>query len=368
MVVPYRRQNVKTGVERFKRLGRAGLTEGLAQDHNFMSVQAKRKGDERPARMVGAEGRASVIKLQDFSDVPSKFRGAFVAVGNFDGVHRGHAQLLQRLKSRADSIGVPAIALTFDPPPATFLRPETAPSPLTWIDRRVSLLVESGINDVGVFQTGQWLLRLTAREFFDQVLVEQLGAKGIVEGPTFGFGRDRGGDARLLGGWCVESGLGFEVVAPSHDGGIIVSSSRIRQALAQGEVEAAAQMLGRPHRIRGLITHGAGRGAGIGVPTANLDEIDTVIPDDGVYAAHAFIEGAGPPLPVACNIGPNPTFGEQLRKVEAHLIDFSGDLYSQSVELDILARIRPTRRFEGLEDLLTQIRDDIAQARTFCSR
>ncbi len=344
------------------------MTKGSARDHNFQSAQANRNGDERPAKVAGAGGWASVIKLQDFSDVPWKFRGAFVAVGNFDGVHRGHAHLLRRLRSRADSAGVPAIALTFDPPPATFLRPETAPSPLTWIDRRVSLLAELGMTDVGVFQTGPWLLGLTAREFFDRVLVEQLGAKGIVEGPTFGFGRDRGGDARLLGSWCIESGLGFEVVAPSQDDGIIVSSSRIRQTLAEGKVEAAARMLGRPHRIRGLITHGAGRGAGIGVPTANLDEIDTVIPDDGVYAAHAFIDGAGPPLPAACNIGPNPTFGEQIRKVEAHLIDFSGDLYGKSVELDLLARVRPTRRFNGLDDLLARIRDDIAQARTICSR
>ncbi len=309
-----------------------------------------------------------MITLHDFGDVPSKFRGAFVAVGNFDGVHQGHVHLLDRLKARAASAGTAAIALTFDPPPATFLRPETAPAPLTWLPRRVQLLLEAGLTDVGVFQTGPWLLGLTAREFFDRVLVDQLGAKGIVEGPTFGFGRDRGGDARLLGGWCAEAGLGFEVAAPTQDNGSIVSSSRIRQALTAGEVETAARMLGRPHRIRGQITHGAGRGAGIGVPTANLDEIDTMIPDDGVYAVHAYIDGTGPPLPSACNIGPNPTFGEQTRKVEAHLIDFKGDLYGRSVELDILARIRPTRRFAGLEDLLAQIRDDVATARTICAR
>jgi len=309
-----------------------------------------------------------VITLQDFADVPSKFRGAFVAVGNFDGVHRGHAQLLDRLQAQAAAAGTAAIALTFDPPPATFLRPETAPAPLTWLDRRVQLLVDSGLSDVGVFRTGPWLLGLSAREFFDRVLVDQLGAQGIVEGPTFGFGRDRGGDARLLGSWCAELGLGFEVVAPTQQDGTIVSSTRIRQALAVGEVAAAARLLGRPHRIRGLITHGAGRGTGIGVPTANLDEIDTMIPDDGVYAVHAFINGAGPPLPSACNIGPNPTFGEQVRKVEAHLIDYSGNLYGQSVELDLLAKIRSTRRFGGLDDLLAQIRDDVADARAICAR
>jgi len=309
-----------------------------------------------------------VITLQDYADVPERFRGAFVAVGNFDGVHRGHTQLLDRLQAQAAAAGTAAIALTFDPPPATFLRPETAPAPLTWLDRRVQLLVDSGLTDVGVFRTGPWLLGLSAREFFDRVLVDQLGAQGIVEGPTFGFGRDRGGDARLLGSWCAELGLGFEVVAPTQQDGTIVSSTRIRQALAVGEVAEAARLLGRPHRIRGLITHGAGRGTGIGVPTANLDEIDTMIPDDGVYAVHAFINGAGPPLASACNIGPNPTFGEQVRKVEAHLIDYSGDLYGQTVELDLLAKIRPTRRFGGLDDLLAQIRDDVTSARAICAR
>ena len=309
-----------------------------------------------------------MFTLQDFGDVPSKVRGAFVAVGNFDGVHRGHGHLLGRLQARAEAAGTRSVALTFDPPPSTYLRPETAPTPLTWIERRIELLQAAGLDDVGVFRTGPWLLGLTAREFFDRVLVAQLGAKGIVEGPTFGFGRDRGGDARLLGGWCAEAGLGFEVVAPTEDDGMIVSSSRIREALAAGGVESAARMLGRPHRIRGVITHGAGRGAGIGVPTANLDSIDTLIPDDGVYAGLARVDGTGPPLAAACNIGPNPTFGEQTRKVEAHLIDFHGDIYGRSVELDLLARIRPTRRFDGLDDLLAQIRDDVSTARAVCSR
>jgi len=304
-----------------------------------------------------------VITLDDFSEVPAKVRGSYVAVGNFDGVHRGHAHLLGRLRARADAAGVPAFALTFDPSPVAVLRPDAAPAPLTWLSRRSELMKVAGATEVGVFRTGPWLLGLTAREFFDRVVLGQLGARGMVEGPTFGFGRDRGGDARLLGSWCEAAGLGFEVVTPSEDGGQIISSSRIRRALARGDAEEAARLLGRPHRIRGEVTHGAGRGSGIGVPTANLDAIDTVIPDDGVYAAHAFIEGDPTPIPAACNIGPNPTFGEQVRKVEAHLIDFRGDLYGRPLELDILARLRPTRRFDGLDDLLAQIRADIERAR-----
>ena len=307
-----------------------------------------------------------MITLEDFAEVPARARGAFVAVGNFDGVHRGHAHLLARLRALADRAGAPAVALTFDPPPVALLRPDAAPAPLTWIGRRLELMEAAGATEVGIFRTGPWLLGLTAREFFDRVILGQLGASGMVEGPTFGFGRDRGGDSEILGRWCADAGLGFEVATPTEVDGRIVSSSRIRKALADGEAAEAALLLGRPHQIRGLITHGAGRGAGIGVPTANLDDIDTVIPADGVYAAHAFVEGSEAPLPCACNIGPNPTFGEQVRKVEAHLIDFAGDIYGKVVTLDLLERLRPTRRFAGLDDLLGQIRNDIEKAREVC--
>jgi riboflavin kinase/FMN adenylyltransferase len=309
-----------------------------------------------------------VITLENFEEVPTSARGAFVAVGNFDGVHRGHAHLLDRLRVRADAAGVPALALTFDPPPVAILRPDAAPAPLTSIARRLDLMKQAGASEVGIFKTGPWLLGLTAREFFDRVILEQLGARGMVEGPTFGFGRDRGGDSTLLGSWCADAGLEFEVASPTEVDGQIVSSTRIRRALADGGVEEASQLLGHSHRIRGFITHGAGRGAGIGVPTANLDEIDTVIPADGVYAVLARVDGHPPSIAAACNIGPNPTFGEQIRKVEAHLIDFQGDLYGKTVELEILQRLRPTRKFAGLDDLLGQIQRDINQAREVCSR
>lgn len=309
-----------------------------------------------------------MFTLEENAEVPARARGAIVAVGNFDGVHRGHSHLMARLRARADAARAPAVALTFDPPPVALLRPDSVPVPLTWIDRRVALMEAAGASEVGVFRTGPWLLGLTAREFFERVILGQFGARGMVEGPTFGFGRDRGGDARLLGSWCSQAGLDFEIVSPTEDGGRIVSSSRIRRALDEGEADEAARLLGRPHRIRGVITHGAGRGAGIGVPTANLDGIDTIIPADGVYAVRAFLDGQGPPLPSACNIGPNPTFGEQVRKVEAHLIDFRGDIYGRSIELDILRRLRPTRPFAGLDDLLAQIRADVDQAREACHR
>jgi len=304
-----------------------------------------------------------LITLADFETVPERARGAVLAVGNFDGVHRGHAHLLASLRARADAAGAPAIALTFDPHPVAVLRPESAPSPLVWTARKVELLEAAGATEIGVFRTGPWLLGLTAREFFDRVIVGQFAAAGMVEGPNFGFGRDRGGDSSLLAEWCAGAGLAFEVALPTEVGGRIVSSTAIRRALAEGRAAEAADLLGRPHRIRGIVTHGAGRGAGLGFPTANLDEIDTQIPGDGVYAVRAFLGGDARPRPAACHVGPNVSFGEQDRKVEVHLIDFDGDLYGRTLEVDVLDLLRPSRKFEGLDDLLSQIRADIARAR-----
>jgi riboflavin kinase/FMN adenylyltransferase len=233
-----------------------------------------------------------------------------------------------------------------------------------WQEREYELLKAAGATEVAVFRTGPWLLELSAREFFERVILGQFAARGLVEGPNFFFGRDRRGDVETLGRWCAEEGLEFDVAEPMFEGGRLISSSRIRQAIVDGDVAEARLLLGRPHRIRGVVGHGAGRGAGIGVPTANLERIDNLIPGDGVYAATARVPGdESRPWPVACNIGPNPTFGEQARKVEAHLIDFQGDLYGRTVELDLLERLRPTRAFAGLDDLLGQIRLDVDEAR-----
>jgi riboflavin kinase / FMN adenylyltransferase len=308
-----------------------------------------------------------VITIENVRDFPAWARGAYVTVGNFDGVHRGHQQLLGRLRAKADAAGAPALAITFDPHPVALLRPDKAPVPLVWLEREVALLREAGATEVGVFRTGPWLLGLSAREFFDRVICTQLGVRGMVEGPNFAFGHDRQGDTRILQSWCAEVGIEVEVVEPTLVEGRLVSSSRIRQSLAEGQVEQARRLLGRPHRIRGVVSRGAGRGASLGVPTINLDGIDTLVPAEGVYAALAWIGGGTPAWPAACNIGPNPTFGETQRKCEAHLIGFQGDLYGQTVELDFFERLRGTRKFSGREELLAQIRADIDQTRRVCA-
>jgi riboflavin kinase / FMN adenylyltransferase len=308
-----------------------------------------------------------VITIENVRDFPARTRGAFVTVGNFDGVHCGHQRLLSRLRAKADAAGVPALAITFDPHPVALLRPEKAPVPLVWPEREITLLQEAGATEVGVFRTGQWLLDLSAREFFDRVIRGQLQARGIVEGPNFAFGHDRLGDVTILRAWCADAGIDFEVVEATVVDGQLVSSSLIRQCVSDGRVDEAARLLGRPHRIRGKVDHGAGRGAGLGFPTANLGAIDTLVPLEGVYACLAWPGGQGPPWPAACNVGPNPTFGEIVRKVEAHLIGFTGDLYGNTVELDFLDRLRGTQKFSGLEELVEQVKADIEQTRRICA-
>jgi riboflavin kinase/FMN adenylyltransferase len=289
-----------------------------------------------------------------------------VTVGNFDGVHLGHQQLLGRLRARADLAGVQALAITFDPHPVALLRPEKAPVPLVWPEREVGLLRDAGATEVGVFRTGPWLLGLSAREFFDQVICDQFAARGMVEGPNFAFGHDRQGDVDVLRSWCAEAGIAFEVVDATVVDGRLVSSSLIRDCLRDGRVRDAERVLSRPHRIRGVVSRGAGRGAGLGFPTINLAEVDVLVPAPGVYAGRAWIEHLHHAWPAACNIGTNPTFEDATRKVEAHLIGIEGDLYGKRVEIDFLDRLRETRKFSGIDDLRRQLALDVEETRRIC--
>lgn len=300
------------------------------------------------------------IELPDLRPLPERWRGGSIAVGNFDGVHLGHVDLIHRLRKQAGA-DRPALAVTFDPHPVAVLRPDVAPEPLTWTDRKVRLLHEAGATAVAVFGTGAWLLGLSAREFFERVVLDQFAAVGMVEGPTFGFGRDRQGTVERLAGWCAEAGIAFEVADPVRARGELISSSAIRSALSRGDLDSANAMLGRPHRIRGRVVRGAGRGATLGFPTANLDELEGLVPADGVYAARARIDGLGHAYPAATHIGANATFGEVRRTVEPHLLGFSGDLYGRFIELELVRLLRPSRRFESTGELLEQIARDVAE-------
>jgi riboflavin kinase/FMN adenylyltransferase len=292
---------------------------------------------------------------------PTEFRSGALTIGNFDGVHLGHAALVAELRRLAQAVGGPAVALTFDPHPLLLLNPARFQPVLTAMPDRTELLHAVGADHVVVLRTTRELLQLTPAEFFEQVVRRSLQPRALVEGENFGFGRDRTGDAQTLATLCRQSGVSLTIVARHAVDGLPVSSSRVRKALERGAVGEAAGLLGRSYRLRGVVGTGQRRGQTIGFPTANLEQIETLIPGDGVYAVRAIHEGRS--WPAAANVGPNPTFGEQARKVEIHLIGFSGDLYAQSLAVDFLDRLRDTRPFRGVAELTEQLRHDVEQAR-----
>ncbi len=296
---------------------------------------------------------------RDLDSLSTEIRSGALTIGNFDGVHLGHAKIAQQVRKRADEVGGPAVVFTFDPHPVRLLRPELAPPPLTWTRRKVELLGQLGIDAVIAYPTTRELLQLTPEEFFQQIIVDKMAAKAMVEGPNFNFGKDRAGDVNTLKSLCQKHGILLDIVEPLTRSGETeyVSSSRIRKLIARGDVELACEMLTRPYRIRGMVTHGAGRGAGLGFATANLEAVDTLVPEIGVYAGMSY--RGDNVYAAAINIGPNPTFGEKARKIEVHLIDFQGSLYGEPLEVSFLSRLRDVTTFSDIDALKAQLDKDI---------
>jgi riboflavin kinase/FMN adenylyltransferase len=292
---------------------------------------------------------------------PASCRGGAVAIGNFDGVHRGHAALMMTLRREAQAVRGPAVALTFDPRPLELLRPSQVQPPLTTPLERARLLQQLGADHVLVLRIDRDMLALSADAFFAQVVQERLGASAVVEGVNFGFGRNREGNVSRLAELCRAAGIGLIVAPPVQVDGVAVSSSRVRAALLAGDVATAMKLLGRLYRLQGTVGIGQRRGRTLGFPTANLNETETLIPGDGVYAVMAHVQGTA--WPGAANIGPNPTFGETARKVEVHLLGYEGDLYGKPLAVDFVQRLRDTRPFTNVEDLKAQLADDVEQAR-----
>ncbi|WDI42814.1 bifunctional riboflavin kinase/FAD synthetase [Bremerella sp. P1] len=296
---------------------------------------------------------------RDLDSLSTEIRSGALTIGNFDGVHLGHAKIAQQVRQRADEVGGPAVVFTFDPHPVRLLRPELAPPPLTWTRRKVELLGQLGIDAVIAYPTTPELLQLTPDEFFQQIIVQKMAAKAMVEGPNFNFGKDRAGDVKTLEALCQTNGIMLDIVEPLTRPGETeyVSSSRIRKLIAQGNVQLACEMLTQPYRIRGMVTHGAGRGAQLGFATANLEAVDTLVPEMGVYAGMSY--RGDDVYAAAINIGPNPTFGEKARKIEIHLIGFQGSLYGEPLEVSFLSRLREVTTFPNAEALKKQLDQDI---------
>ena len=299
------------------------------------------------------------MSTADAQSVPaSKSREGVLSVGNFDGVHLGHQQMIQELVRLARKLGTRSLAVTFDPPPLALLAPSRMPPQLTTLSQKVELLQALGVDEVFVCPTTRELLNLTAEQFFEEVLIQQLGCRGMVEGPNFCFGRGRVGDETLLRKLCGERQLPISIVEAHDFGGTMVSSSEVRTAIRAGDVAKARRLLGRPYSITGTVVRGEERGRLLGFPTANLDGIETLPPPLGVYAGRATVNGVR--YPVALHIGPNPTFGEDQLKVEAHLIGYTGDLYGQAVTIDLLDHLRSVVKFPDIQALRAQLQMDIA--------
>jgi riboflavin kinase/FMN adenylyltransferase len=300
------------------------------------------------------------------NDFPNALGGGAVTIGNFDGVHLGHARLVERLQVMARNIGGPAVVLTFDPHPAWILHPEAAPQPLVWNERKVEILAELGVDAVVIHAVDVPFLEMESREFFDRIVLGRLGAKALVEGANFFFGHNRSGTIDVLRQFCTAASVRLEVPPPVNVDGQVVSSSRIRSAIVRGGVDEARRMLGRPYRVRGTVVRGAGRGAKLGYPTANLNQIDTLLPPVGIYAGRAWVDSTAHPAAIC--LGPNPTFDESILKVEVYLMDFHGDLYDRPLQVDFLARLRDIKKFASVEELIDQMAQDVAQSRLIAAQ
>ncbi len=301
------------------------------------------------------------MKILRGFDNPECYRSGYLSIGNLDGVHRGHQKMVSTLVARAQDTGVPAVILTFDPHPIALLRPQQTPPSLSTFERKAELLSQLGVDCLIACPTNQQLLQLSAEEFFESIVIREINSVGLVEGPNFRFGRDREGSIELLNDFCDRFDRTLDIVAPVLVGDQLVSSSRIRQLISEGNVLAAVGLLGHPYRLRGKVGKGQHRGTNLGFPTANLADVETLFPAEGVYAGRCAVDGVV--YPTAVNIGANPTFKESQHKIEAHLIGFDGNLYGRELCVDLLGRVRDTRPFSSIEELQQQIKDDIEQVR-----
>jgi riboflavin kinase / FMN adenylyltransferase len=303
------------------------------------------------------------------SEVPSDLGRSIVTLGNFDGVHRGHRAVLGQLVEQASTREATSVAVTFDPHPLAVLFPERAPTPLTSLPQRLSLLAGTGLDAVLVMEFTTDFAHLTPEEFVEQVFVDALHACAVIVGEDTRFGWRNSGNVETL----RELGAShdFDVVTLTDLGeGERWSSTMTRSQLSNGDVEGAAVVLGRPHSVCGIVVHGDHRGRELGYPTANLEpNVEGLVPADGVYAGwlvrHDLSDDAiDRVLPCAISIGTNPTFDGLVRRVEGYVLDRTDlDLYGERICFDLVERLRPTLRYDGVEPLLRQMETDVAQCR-----
>lgn len=301
---------------------------------------------------------------RSLDDVPAGLGRTVVTIGNFDGVHLGHRHLIDRARALADEHGAPLVAVTFDPHPMAVLRPEHAPPMLTGLDERADLLAAAGVDHVYCLPFSREIAGWSPEEFVRRVLVEGLHALAVVVGANFRFGAKAAGDVATLERLGADHGFAAEGV-DLEGGPQVWSSTYVRTCLACGDVEGAAEALGRAHAITGVVTRGDQRGRELGFPTANVAVGTQAVPADGVYAGWLRRPDTGERLPAAISVGTNPTFaGERDRRVEAYVLDRDDlDLYGVTVEISFVAHIRGMLVFDGIDALVAAIEDDVARTR-----
>jgi riboflavin kinase/FMN adenylyltransferase len=304
----------------------------------------------------------------DAEDLPAHLHGGVAAVGNFDGFHIGHQAVVGRARDRARSEGRPAIVVTFDPHPARLFKPELPPFALTGIAQRLDLFEAFGIDGCAVLRFDSAFAALGADEFVDEWLVRRLRLAGVVTGEDFTFGKSRSGDVGRLRELGTSRGFTAEAVAPvrSADGGVI-SSTRIRTALRDGDPEVASDLLTRPYTIQGVVEHGDKRGRTIDFPTANLVLGDYLRPAYGVYAVRVRLPD-GRRFDGVANLGVRPMFDPPKELLEVYLFDFAGDLYGQAIAVELRHFLRPEWKLDGLQALKRQIGLDCEAAREVLTR
>jgi riboflavin kinase/FMN adenylyltransferase len=301
-------------------------------------------------------------RLSGGSAVPERLRGGIVALGNFDGFHLGHQAVVGRAVARGRAERRPILVATFDPHPVRYFKPDAEPFRLTSLDQRERLFAEAGADAMIVFRFDGELAGTSAEEFVSERLVRLIGAAGVVTGEDFTFGKSRGGNTEVLARLGAAHGLSVDAVAPVAADGDAVSSSRIREALRVGDCETAAGLLTRPFAIQGVVEHGDKRGRTIGYPTANLSLGNYLRPRFGIYAVRGRLPD-GRVLQGAANLGIRPTFEPAKELLEPYFFDFSGDLYGQAIEVELISFIRPEARFDSVGELTRQMDADCAEAR-----
>lgn len=303
------------------------------------------------------------------SGLPSHVHGTAITVGTFDGVHRGHLDVIAKLVQRAKDARLHSVAITFSPHPLDIVNPSAAPLLLTVGDEKMEVMAETGLDYLVVLPFTHALSSLSAEDFVDHVLRGKFRMRDLLIGHDHGFGRQRAGNATVLQTLGASRGFTVEVVPPvSEDDGRWVSSTAIRRAIAGGDLSTAAHMLGRAYSVSGRVVPGEQRGRALGFPTLNLSDPSPrkLLPPDGVYVAR--VQTPRGPFGAMVNLGPRPTFGEMHRSLEAYLLDTSGDFYGQCVRVDLLERLRDVQKFDSPAALVQQIRADEVAARAALQR